>query len=111
MRRVVLTLAVVLALVIPTAASARVHLVSRTSPVEAGAYARLTVTVTPARVCSISVYDTTVVSKAKGLNQKRPQGGIVSWTWLVGTSTNPGWHSIVVSCGSAGSLHTSFLVM
>jgi len=109
MRRVVLILIVALALVVTAAASARVRLVSKTSPVRAGAYATLTVKVTPARVCSIRVYYTTVVSKAKGLNRKSPKGGRVSWTWKVGTSTKPGRHRIVVSCGSAGSLNTSFV--
>ena len=42
MRRVVVALVVGLALAIPAAASARVHLVSRTSPVRAGTYATLT---------------------------------------------------------------------
>ena len=109
MRRVVLVLIVVLALAIPTAASARVRLVSRTSPIDAGSYATLTVKVTPARACSIRVYYTTVVSKAKGLNRKTPKGGRVSWTWKVGSSTKPGRHRIVVSCGSAGTLNTSFV--
>jgi hypothetical protein len=108
MRRVVLALVVGLALAIPTAASARVRLVSRTSPVDAGSYATLTVTVAPARGCSISVYYTTVVSKARGLNRKTPKSGRVSWTWKVGSRTKPGRHRIVVSCGSAGTLNTSF---
>ena len=75
MRRVVLTLVVALALVVTATASASVRLVSKTSSVEAGATASLTVKVTPARTCSISVYYATVVSKAKGLNRKSPKAG------------------------------------
>jgi uncharacterized membrane protein len=109
MRRVVLTLVVALALVVTTAASASVRLVSKTSPVEAGATATLTVRVNPSQVCSIGVYYVTVVSKAKGLNRKSPKGGRVTWTWKVGSNTTPGRHRIVISCGSAGKLNTSFV--
>ena len=109
MRRVVLALIVVLALAIPTAASARVRLVSKTSPVNAGSYATLTASVMPARTCSITVYYKSGPSHAAGLNSKRPRNGRVSWTWKVGTRTTPGRWRIFVSCGSAGSLNTSFV--
>jgi len=109
MRRVALTLVVVLALVVTAAGSAGVRLVSKTSSVGAGATASLTVSVTPARACTISVYYTTVVSRAKGLSRKSPKAGRVTWTWKVGNSTKPGRHRIVVSCGSAGTLKTSFV--
>jgi uncharacterized protein (DUF58 family) len=109
MRRVVLILIVALALAVTAAASASVRLVSKTSPVKAGANATLTVKVSPSRACSISVYYTTVVSKAKGLNKKTPKGGRVTWTWKVGSNTIAGRHKIVVSCGSAGKLTTSFV--
>jgi uncharacterized membrane protein len=109
MRRVVLLLALALALVVTAAASASVRLVSKTSRVKAGATATLTVKVSPSRRCSIDVYYTTVVSKARGLKRKSPKGGRVTWTWKVGSSTKPGRHRIVVSCGSAGKLNTSFV--
>lgn len=109
MRRVVLTLVVILALVVTAAASASVRLVSKTSRVKAGAKATLTVRVSPAQRCSISVFYTTVVSRAKGLNKKTPKGGRVTWTWRVGSNTIAGRHRIVVSCGSAGKLTTSFV--
>ena len=109
MHRVVLALVVGLALAIPTAASASVRLVSKTSSVEAGATASLTVKVSPAQRCTISVYYATVVSKAKGLNRKTPKAGRVTWTWKVGSNTIAGRHRIVVSCGSAGKLNTSFV--
>jgi uncharacterized protein (DUF58 family) len=109
MRRAVLILVVALALVVTAAASASVRLVAKTSRVKAGATASLTVKVSPARRCSISVYYKTVVSRAKGLNKKTPKGGRVTWTWKVGSNTTPGRHRIVISCGSAGKLNTSFV--
>lgn len=109
MRRVVLIIAVALALVVTAAASASVRLVSKTSRVKAGATAALTVKVSPAQRCSISVYYKTVVSRAKGLNKKTPKAGRVTWTWKVGSNTLPGRHRIVVTCGSAGKLTTSFV--
>ncbi len=107
-RRVALTIAVVLALVLPAAASARVRPVSITSPISAGSYATLTVAVSPARTCSITVYYKSGPSSAAGLYPKR--GSRISWTWKVGTRTTPGRWAIVVSCGSAGTLRTSFVV-
>jgi hypothetical protein len=92
----------------PATASARVRLLSVTSPIRHGAYATLTVAVTPARTCSITVYYKSGPSSAVGLY---PKGGSrISWTWKVGTRTTPGRWPIIVSCGSAGSLRTSFVV-
>ena len=110
MRRFVLLLLVVTALAIPASASARVRLVSVTSPISAGSYATLSASVSPARTCSITVYYKSGPSEAQGLNSKRPNKGRVSWTWKVGTRTTPGTWRIQVSCGSAGSLNTSFRV-
>jgi hypothetical protein len=110
MRRFVVALAVTAALVLPTVAAAKVRLASVTSPVSAGSYATLTASVSPARACSITVYYMSGPSEAQGLYPKRPVRGRVSWTWKVGTRTTPGRWSIVVSCGSAGSLRTSFVV-
>src|SRR6266516_614707 len=50
------------------------------------------------------------VAVKTGIYPKRPVGGRVSWTWKVGTRTTPGRWPIVVSCGSAGTLRTSFVV-
>jgi hypothetical protein len=118
-RRVVVLLAAVCALVVPvssgwasssnTTASARVRLVSVTSPVPHGAYAALTVAASPAQTCSITVYYKSGPSSAAGLYPKR--GSRISWTWKVGTRTTPGRWPITVSCGSAGSLRTSFVVV
>jgi hypothetical protein len=110
MRRLSLVFLVTLALAIPTVASARVRLVSITSPIRHGAYATLTASVSPARTCSITVRYKSGFSEAQGLYSKRPSNGRVSWTWKIGTRTTPGRWPIVVSCGSAGTLNTSFVV-
>jgi hypothetical protein len=92
-----------------TAAPTRVRLVRVTSPVANGDYATLVARVFPRRLCSISVYYSTRRSQAKGLGPRRPILGRVRWTWRVGTNTRPGRHRIVVTCGSAGTLRTSFV--
>jgi hypothetical protein len=117
-RRAVVLLAAVAALAIPvssagassltTTASAGVRLVSVTSPINHGGYATLTVSVSPAKTCSITVYYKSGPSSAAGLYPKR--GSRISWTWKVGTRTTPGRWPISVSCGSAGTLQTSFVV-
>ena len=96
-------------LVAAAPAAARVRLVSLTSPTYPGAYASLTARVSPTATCSIAVYYTSGRSRAKGLIPLR-RGGRVSWTWKVGTNTTPGRWPIVVSCGRAGTLTTSFVV-
>jgi hypothetical protein len=101
-------LLVVLALVVPAAASARVRLIYLTSPVRPGQHAILVAAVSPARTCSITVLYRSGPSGARGLSAKRPQGGKVAWTWLVNAS--PGRWPIRVNCGSAGILRTSFVV-
>jgi hypothetical protein len=105
-----LLLAVLLLAVPASATTARVRLVRVTSPISAGAYARLTAAVTPTRRCTITVYYKSGPSRAQGLYPKTPRFGRVSWTWKVGTRTTPGRWPIVVSCGSAGTLRTSFVV-
>jgi hypothetical protein len=104
----VFVLAGALALAVATDASARVRLVSITSPIRHGAYATLTVSVAPTATCSIAVIYKSGPSHAAGLYPKR--GGRILWSWKVGTRTTPGRWPIVVSCGRAGTLRTSFLV-
>jgi hypothetical protein len=98
-----------LALVLPAAATARVRLITVSSPASAGSYATLRASVSPSRTCSITVYYKSGASQAQGLYPKRPVAGRVSWTWKVGTRTTPGRWPIVVSCRSAGTLRTSFV--
>jgi hypothetical protein len=97
-------------LALPASASARVRLLSVTSPASPGSYATLRASVSPSRTCSITVYYKSGPSHAQGLYPKRPVNGRVSWTWKVGTRTTPGRWPIVVSCGPAGTLRTSFVV-
>jgi hypothetical protein len=110
LRLSLLTLVCAGALATAGSASASVRLVSVTSPVSPGSHATLRAAVSPARTCSITVLYKSGASHAQGLYPKRPSGGRVSWTWMVGTRTTPGSWGIVVSCGSAGTLRTSFVV-
>jgi hypothetical protein len=100
------------AAVVPTAQSfeSLARLIRVTSPVSRGDYATLRARVRPSRTCSITVYYKSGPSHAQGLYPKRPRLGRVSWTWKVGTRTTLGRWPIRVSCGSAGSFRTSFVV-
>jgi hypothetical protein len=91
--------------------SSKVRLVSVTSPVRHGADATLIAATAIPATCSITVHYKSGASVAAGLYAKRSTGGRVSWTWKVGTRTTPGRWPIDVSCGPAGSLHTSFAVL
>jgi hypothetical protein len=100
------------ALALPVSASASVRLVSVTSPVRAGSTATLVARVSARVTCSITVIYKSGPSVAQGLYPQRV--GLsrrVSWTWNVGTRTTPGRWPIIVSCGRAGTLRTSFLVI
>lgn len=108
MRKAVVLFVLVVALVIPASAAAKVRLVHVTSPVSHGSYATLTVSVSRTATCSITVNYLSGPSSAQGLYPKR--GRRISWSWKVGTRTTPGRWPITVSCGSAGTLHTSFVV-
>jgi hypothetical protein len=88
----------------------KVRLVSLTSPVSAGSDATLTVAVPTGTSCSIVVTYKSGPSSAAGLYPQRASGGRISWTWMVGTRTTSGRWPIDVACGTAGSLHTSFVV-
>jgi len=102
---------VVVLLLLPTAAAAKVRRVSLTSPVRTGEYAKLTIAVSPtAVVCTITVTYKEVTSRAKGLGPKKPRAGRVTWRWRVEANTTPGRWPILVDCGRAGKLRTTFLV-
>jgi hypothetical protein len=89
-------------------AEAAVRVVSVSSPISRGDYASLTVS-SSAR-CSIAVLYKSGPSVAKGLYPKQPARGRITWSWKVGTNTTPGRWPIVVACGRAGTLRTSFVV-
>jgi hypothetical protein len=82
---------------------------SLTSPVRAGAYASLTVTVAPRARCTIQVVYDGVASKAQGLGPKT--GGRITWRWRVGMSTHPGRWPIVVRCGKSRALKLRIRVL
>jgi hypothetical protein len=109
MKRGLLLVLTTFALVVPATADARVRLVSIASG-SPGDYATLVASVAPARRCSITVHYKSGPSRAQGLYPKSPVRGRVSWTWKIGTNTTPGRWPITISCGSAGTLSTSFVV-
>ena len=86
-----------------------VRKVSLTSPVRAGKYASLTVSVSPTARCTIEVVYARVVSKAKGLGPK--SGGKITWRWRVATSTPPGRWPVIVRCGESGTLKLKIRVL
>jgi hypothetical protein len=97
-------------LVTVPAAQAHVRLVSVSSPVRRGSWARLTVAVAPSKQCSITVRYQGRVARAIGLYPKMPNHGRVSWIWKVGTKTPTGRWPISISCRSAGRLYAAFVV-
>jgi hypothetical protein len=109
MRQFLLIALAFAALVVPASAAASVRLSHVTSPISAGSHATLTVSVSRPASCSITVNYKSGPSHAAGLYTKRSSAGRVSWNWMVGTRTTPGRWIIDVYCGSAGSLHTSFV--
>ena len=113
MRKVVAALAAMAALGVAAQSSASVRLVGiGPQPAYRGNPVTLTAHVSSSRAtCSIVVEYKSGPSRAQGLYPKRPVRGRVSWTWLVGTRTTPGRWAIVVSCGRAGTLRTSFRVV
>jgi hypothetical protein len=64
--------------------------------------------VSPAQTCQITVSYKSGLSQAARLYPQR--GTRITWTWTVGTNTTPGRWPILVTCGKAGSLRTSFVV-
>ena len=117
MKRLLLSVAGIAALVASTAAFAApkttttVQLGRVTSPVAHNAHATLVAHIAPAQRCTIAVLYKNGPSHAQGLNPKRPVHGRVSWTWIVGGNTTLGTWPIQVNCGSAGSFRTHFKVV
>jgi hypothetical protein len=109
-RRGLITLAALAALVIPASASAKVKLVSITSPASRGSYATLTIALSRPATCRIIVMYKSGSSHAGGLDAKRSVRGRASWRWMAGTNTTGGRWPIFVYCGGAGALQTSFVV-
>lgn len=86
-----------------------------------GDQAHLVANVVPARLCEITVSKGSTRMRPKrvnrwglGLYPKRSTAGHdyrLAWTWTVGANTALGVWRIRVSCGSAGSLQTTFRVV
>lgn len=95
-----------------SSADAAVRQVSLTSPVRAGAFASLTVNVSPRARCTIRViYNTATQSKIlsdAGLNPKT--GGTISWRWRIPKGAHPARTPIEVMCGDSGELRAELLV-
>jgi hypothetical protein len=98
----------VFAAMISATAEAAVKPASRTLNVAAGAYASLTVKVTPTATCRITVLYKSGPSEAAGLYPKR--GSLITWTWKVGTRTTAGNWPVRVDCGAAGRYATTLRV-
>jgi hypothetical protein len=94
----------------PRSIRGKVKLLSLTSSVSAGSSATLVLGVPTGTNCSIVVSYKSGPSAAAGLYPQRARNGRITWTWTVGNRTTHGRWPIDVSCGAAGSLHTSFVV-
>ncbi len=70
-----------------------------------GGYASVTVQASPGAECSIRyVTPHGTISRAKGLeNQTADSDGNVTWTWKIGSKTEPGIGSVTAACGAAYS--------
>lgn len=108
--RLIVLLVVAGAFVVPSAAMAKVRLLSLTTPARPGGHATLVAAVSPSASCSITVLYKSGSSHAHGLTPHRSVAGKVSWTWMVGTNTTPGNWVIYVDCGAVGILRTKLTV-
>ncbi len=72
-----------------------------TSPVKRGQTASLSASIVAGASCSIAYTTPTGThSTAQGLVSKATDSaGNVSWSWVIGTSTNPGTGTVTVTCG------------
>ena len=85
----------------PTPTRPGTAIVSISSPVAHGGNATLSATAAPSVSCTLA-YTTPAGthSTAGGLGTKNTDSaGKVSWTWKIGSNTNPGTGTVLVSCG------------
>jgi len=88
---------------IAAGAAPSVSFANITSPVGHGAYATASVKTAPGANCSITVTYKSGASEAAGLTAKSADaGGMVMWTWKVGTNTMLGSWPVDVSCATGG---------
>ena len=94
----------------PSPAGNSIKLVSITSPVSRSSMATVSVIGKPNTQYTISVYYTTTVSSASGLDPKMSNAsGVVSWSWIIGSQTTQTSHYLVIS-GGGDSLQVNFTV-
>ena len=110
MHRLIAFLVIATALAIPSVVSADVQLISFKSPVQIGTNTTLTVSVSPARLCSLAISNGTRVYQTSDTQPKSPKKRQVSWTWKIAKTMALGTWTVKVSCGSAGTLTTSMKV-
>jgi len=108
MRYLVLFASLVAAAALASPALGAIRLVKAPGRVSAGDRASVTVAVSPASRCTISVTYSTGRSQARGLGPKR--GTRIVWTWTVGSTTKHGRWPVMVGCGKAGTLLTTVTV-
>jgi hypothetical protein len=68
-------------------------------------FASVTIQATPGAECSIRyITPHGTISRAAGLdNQLADSGGKASWTWKIGSKTEPGTGRVTVTCGGASA--------
>ncbi len=95
----------------PSSNSGKLKLISVTSPVGRNQKATVIVSGMPDTLYQISVYYSTTVSTASGLEPKQSDSnGEVSWTWKVGSRTAAGAHKIVIT-GGGETLEFEFVTL
>lgn len=83
-----------------TIGTAVLMLISVTSPVKQGETAGVKINGLPDTVYSISVYYSSGVSSASGLeNRKSDSSGMTEWNWKIGNRTKPGTYKIKIDGG------------
>jgi hypothetical protein len=106
--RVILSSAVALTLVVGAAgADGAVRRISLKSPVEVGATAAVTVSVTPRARC---VIEPAPGSFVRGPGLRPRSGGRITWRWKVHPKASLGRSRVVVRCGASGTLRASFVI-
>jgi hypothetical protein len=111
MRRLLLPLVLLIGLSVVPSAGAAVHLRSINSPVRPGGTVTLVATAISSSPCAIRVhFGSKSPIVAAGLTSRPPYFTLLRWTWKMPVRASRGKWSVDVSCGTAGSLHTSLVV-
>lgn len=90
-----------------TNASQPLQALGAPSVVPPGGSAQVTIRTAPRANCEIAVEFPTGRSRAAGLVPKTAgEDGLISWSWVVGSTTEPGNYQIVVQCSDGGRINT-----